>query len=225
MGVRGRLGGVHPDVAFSLPVPEAGPERPGHVVLGVMAFEGGPGDPRRGPGMVETYVGHMARLITRLADQGRTVTLVIGDLGDRPLTGRIVGAVRRAHPDLPPGRVEVSDAADLAATMREMARAEVVVASRFHNVVCALKTTRPTVSLGYAEKNAHVLSDFGIGRFSQPMESFDVDTVLDQIEEVQRLHPTVEALMKETLDRYQDDLEVQLAEFSAEVVDAAARRG
>jgi hypothetical protein len=31
--------------------------------------------------------------------------------------------------------------------------------------------------------------------------------------------------MKETLERYQDDLEVQLAEFSAEVVDAAARRG
>ena len=89
----------------------------------------------------------------------------------------------------------------------------------------ALKTTRPTVSLGYADKNAHVLSDFGIGRFSQPMESFDVDTVLDQIEEVQRLHPTVEALMKETLERYQDDLEAQFAQFSAEVVDAAARRG
>ena len=81
---------------------------------------------------------------------------------------------------MPPGRVTVSDAATLTAIMTEMARAEVVVASRFHNVICALKARRPTVSLGYAGKNERLLTEFGQPGRAQPMESFDLDTHLDQ---------------------------------------------
>jgi len=40
MGVRGRLGKVFPDLAFALPTPQDRAERPGHVVIGVMAYDG-----------------------------------------------------------------------------------------------------------------------------------------------------------------------------------------
>jgi polysaccharide pyruvyl transferase WcaK-like protein len=218
MGVRRRLGGVYPDLAFRLPAPGAGPERPGHVVLGVMAFQGGPGDPSRGPGMVRSYVTRMTELVTRLVDEGRTVTIVIGDLADHGLATEIAEAVRAGRPDLASGQVTVSDATTVQGIMREMGAAEVVLASRFHNVICALKMARPTVSLGYAEKNAHVLAEFGLDRFSQPMESLDVDLLVEQVEEVRRVHPSVEGLMKETLRRYEDTIDEELAEIFVELL-------
>ena len=70
----------------------------------------------------------------------------------------------------------------LSVLMAEMAEAEVVVASRFHNVVCALKARRPVVSLGYAGKNADLLADFGLSGYDQPIDAFDVDRVLAQVE-------------------------------------------
>jgi polysaccharide pyruvyl transferase WcaK-like protein len=223
MGVRGMLGGVYPDLAFRLPTPEADPERSGHLVLGVMAYQGSPDDPARGPDMVRTYVTQMTDLVTKLVDGGRTVTLVIGDLADHGLATEIADAVRAGRPDLAPGQVSVSDATTVQGIMREMGAAEVVLASRFHNVICALKTTRPTVSLGYAEKNAHVLAEFGLDRFSQPMESLDVDQLVEQVEEVRRVHPSVEGLMKETLRRYEDELDAELDEILGEVL--TPRRG
>jgi polysaccharide pyruvyl transferase WcaK-like protein len=218
MGVRGRLGGVYPDLAFRLPTPEADPERSGHLVLGVMAYQGSPDDPARGPDMVRTYVTQMTDLVTRLVDGGRTVTLVIGDLGDHDLATDILEAVHMRRPGLGPTRVSVSDATTVQEIMREMGEAEVVLASRFHNVICALKMARPTVSLGYAEKNVHVLSEFGLGRFSQPMEAFDVDRLLEQVDDVRRVHPSVEGLMKETLRRYEDTIDEELAEIFGEVL-------
>ena len=41
-------------------------------------------------------------------------------------------------------------------------RAEVVIASRFHNLICALRLARPTVSVGYAAKNRHLMEALGL---------------------------------------------------------------
>ncbi len=54
-----------------------------------------------------------------------------------------------------------------------MSRAEVVVASRFHNVICALRLARPTISIGYAGKNHHLMRQMGLEDYSQDIEHLD----------------------------------------------------
>ena len=80
--------------------------------------------------------------------------------------------------------IAVSRADDQAAVMAEMARAEVVVASRYHNVVAALRVGVPTVSLGYAGKNAALLERFGMSELDQPIHAFDPGVLLRQIAQV-----------------------------------------
>ncbi len=225
MGVRGRLGEAFPDLAFSLPTPEGQPERPGHVVIGVMAYNGSPDDPHRGPHVQRTYVEHMAQLITRLVDHGRSVTLVVGDVADHGLAVEIEERVRSARPEVAPGRMSVSGADTMTGIMTEMAGAEVVVASRFHNLICALMMSRPTVSLGYAGKNVRLMTEFGLDGFSQAVDSFDVDRLAGQIADVQRVQPSVEALMKDTLHRFEDELDDQFRRLFTELLDSDHRRG
>lgn len=219
MGVTRAPGEVFPDLAFSLPVPTAS-VRPGHVVIGVMAYQGAPDDPGRGPAVLRAYVDHMAQLVTRLLDDGGTVGLVIGDVADFALAEEIEGRVRAARPGTDASRLVVSRAESLAELMAEMATAEAVVASRFHNVICALKARRPTVSLGYAGKNARLLAEFGLEGFDQPMDSFDVDRLVEQVREVQRRASST--VMEEANRRYDDELRRQFRRLSGELFGASS---
>lgn len=221
MGVKGWSGKVYPDLAFALPTPQAA-DRPGHVVIGVMAYDGN--DPDRRAELRQTYVQKMADLVLRLVDDGRTVTLVMGDHHDYEPAEQIERLVRSDRPGLRVEDLAISRAHDLREVMQEMAEAEVVVASRFHNLICALKLTKPTVSVGYADKSARLLSEFGLNGFSQPVDTFDVDLLAAQVEEVPGVHASVEAVMKGTLERFDEQLREQSREFSQRVLRSATRR-
>ena len=59
--------------------------------------------------------------------------------------------------------------------MQQMADTDIVVATRYHNVVCALRVGKPTISIGYAEKNDALLAEVGLADFCQDIERLDVD--------------------------------------------------
>ena len=55
-----------------------------------------------------------------------------------------------------------------------------IVATRYHNIVCALRLGKPLVSLGYAEKNDVLMTEMGVGRFCQHIERLDLDLLIEQ---------------------------------------------
>ena len=162
MGVR-LPGDIRPDIAFALPTPAPTPVREGHVAVGVMAYFGSHDDPVRGAATWERYVDEMAEFVGQIIDSQGTVTLLIGDRVDHDTAVEVENRVRQKHPDLGPGTLSVSPATTLEALMTEMASAQAVVASRFHNMVCALRMAKPTVSVAYAAKNDELMQDLGLG--------------------------------------------------------------
>jgi len=169
---------VFPDLAFGLPLPAKADARiPGRVVLGVMRF-----GPRDDPTVMEAYRSKLVGVVSTLVNAGDSVRLVIGDVADLPVAHEISEAVRSAC-GADEEQVAVSRADDQAEIMAEMAQAEVVIASRYHNVIAALRVGVPTVSLGYAEKNAALLERFALADRDQPIEDFDPDVLLRQVEE------------------------------------------
>lgn len=215
MGIREKEGGVFPDLAFALPAPDGRVPRPGHTVVGVMPYNGSPDGRSLDSSVLATYTADIADLVTRLVDGRRTVTLVIGDVADEEFAAQVESLVRSARPDLGPDQVRTSEARTLEAIMTEMADAEVVVGSRFHHIVCALKLAKPTISLGYGEKNANLMTRFGLGDFAHRIDSFDVATVLEQVDEVVRAQADLETEMKATLQLFDGELEEQLQQLSA----------
>jgi polysaccharide pyruvyl transferase WcaK-like protein len=186
MGSVGRPGTVAPDLAFDLPSPLEVAVRPGHVVVGVMTFPGGADDPQRGQDVIARYEHRMSDVVTTLLHSGHTVTFVVGDLADLALAERLEKVVRTVRPETSAGELATNRAADFNDLMTEMASAEVVVASRFHNVIAALKVRRPVISLSYARKNGDLLEPFGLASFDQPVDAFDVDRVVADVDALAR---------------------------------------
>ncbi|MGW1064881.1 polysaccharide pyruvyl transferase family protein [Streptomyces aureus] len=181
MGVDTARDEVYPDVAFSLPAPSAGPpsDPPGPVCVGVMAFHGSDDDRARAEEIHRRYLDGTTRFVRALVAEGRPVRLVTGDDVDAPVVEAILDAV-----DSP--LVTVAETASLADVMKEMAAADSVVATRYHNLICALRVGTPTIALSYAAKSDALMALMGLDSYRHPAREVDADRLLGQFRELER---------------------------------------
>jgi polysaccharide pyruvyl transferase WcaK-like protein/glycosyltransferase involved in cell wall biosynthesis len=169
---------VVPDLVLGDLGCSGGEAQPDSVAVGVMAYYGRAH--RHGPDILARYTEEMALAVRTLAERGNEVTVVVGDLADRPVADAIARRVR-SHPT--EGAIRVSTASTMAAVAQELERAEVVVASRFHTLVAALAVGRPVVALGYAPKSAELQSTYGLAPLCQPIDQIDAALLVAQVEQ------------------------------------------
>ncbi|GAB3453058.1 polysaccharide pyruvyl transferase family protein [Actinophytocola sediminis] len=181
MGVDVTRDRVYPDLAFGLPTPDSAAGN-GRVGVGVMAYRGGPADRARADDLHRAYVRKLTQFVRRLVEDGRRVRLFTGDRMDAAVADEIIAAL----PGAPVTAAEVSTLDDLLA---EMALVDVVIASRYHNVLCALKLGKPTISVGYAAKNDVLMDAMGLGEFCQSIRTFEVDRLVERLAELERRAP------------------------------------
>jgi polysaccharide pyruvyl transferase WcaK-like protein len=201
---------VYPDVAFGLPAPGSAPrdakERPLSVGVGVMTYLGWHNDSSRGGDIYAAYLATITKFVLWLVDRGHDVRLLMGDAADRRAIADVRSGVASARPHLPQDRLLFDPAHSLHDLMRQIARTDVVVATRFHNVVCALKLGRPTISIGYADKNDVLMAEMGLGRFCQHVERLDLDLLIDQFTELLADRPRYERSLSHMNRAYRERL-------------------
>jgi polysaccharide pyruvyl transferase WcaK-like protein len=177
---------IAPDIAFSLPAPAGDGPRPASgdpvaVGVGVMAYYGWRGEKAEGAQAIyEAYLGRLARFVVRLLDRGHPVRIITGEHSDWQAVNDLMSRIASKRPDLPRERIVAEPIGSLHDLMRQIAETQVVVATRFHNIVCALRMGRPCISLGYAKKNDVLMADMGLGDFCQHIELLDVDVLTGQ---------------------------------------------
>jgi len=176
---------IYPDVVFSLPVPSNGKEPTGAVGVGIMDYSGTNEDRQEGDKIRSAYIEKITRFVLWLVDNGRSVRLFTSDTADEPVVSQILADVRAQRPELDPARIITESAPSLEELMRQTAEVDIVVASRFHNVLYAMKMGKPTLSLGYAAKHDDLMADMGMSRFSQPLKSLDVARLIEQFTELE----------------------------------------
>ena len=81
--------------------------------------------------------------------------------------------------------------------MRQIASVDTVVASRFHNVLCALMLAKPTLSVGYAAKFGALMEEVGLAEFCQSAHSVDVDRLIEQFTELESRSTQVQQMIME----------------------------
>ncbi|MFJ2261426.1 polysaccharide pyruvyl transferase family protein [Streptomyces sp. NPDC087844] len=196
MGVDTAHDEVYPDLAFALPTPPASPPPeqapgfPGPVCVGVMDFHGGNDDRARAEEIHRRYLDGTTRFVRALVEDGRTVRLLTGDECDASVVAAILDAV-----DSP--LVTAAEPASLADLMKEMAAADTVVATRYHNLICALKVGTPTLALSYAAKSDALMARMGLDAYCHPAREIDTDRLLRQFRELERGSPEVRRTLAE----------------------------
>lgn len=191
---------VYPDLAFGIPTPPYDPGDAKTVGVGVMAYRGTNDDDRRQAEQIySSYLAKMEYFVGWLVDNGYKVRLLIGDANgsDDNVAQEIVAGLRTSRPDLDPAQVAAEPMSSFADLMRAMMPASTVVATRYHNVVCALKLCKPLISIGYAAKNSALMADVGLSEYCQLINSLDVSRLIEQFIRLQRDSAELRPRLKE----------------------------
>lgn len=175
---------IFPDIAFALPRPSHPAKRDERITigLGVMGYYGWGVADEGARERHATYVARLADFAQRMLARGWRLRLYKGDDVDEASVGEVIAAVLRDRPEATEDDLRFERVEDLDALIERMGAVDLVVASRFHNLIGALMAGRPVVSLGYAAKNRSLLSDVDLGAFCQDIDDIDVDLLVRQVD-------------------------------------------
>lgn len=178
---------IYPDLAFGLPGPPQAPRQSGGrlvVAVGVMNYFGWYGFAKSGTAIHAQYIDKLAAFVEYLLDRGYAVQLVAGETSDAPIAENLLQRLRSSRPALADGDLIAPPSSSLHDVMRQLAGTDLVVTTRYHNVVCALKLGKPTISLGYSKKNDVLMADAGLADYCYNVETFDVAKLIAAFEQL-----------------------------------------
>jgi polysaccharide pyruvyl transferase WcaK-like protein len=170
---------VYPDLAFSLPtdVMPLGAdtdERRPVVGLGLMEYAGRYSVENPSNAVYVAYLDRLVEFVTWLLGQGYGVRLLIGDLVDTT-TIEEFGALLKERCAYEEGRIFDEPVASVDDLLRQLAATDVVVATRFHNVLLALLLNKPVIAISFHHKCASLMSQMGLSEYCQDINRLDFD--------------------------------------------------
>jgi polysaccharide pyruvyl transferase WcaK-like protein len=203
---------VYPDLVFKLDPPAVQTSRKDtqHTVgVGVMAYFGLGVSAKRGAAIYQTYISRLVSFIGWLLDEGYDVRLLTGEAVDQRAVDDILATLREGTRYSVENRIVAEPAKSLHDLMCQMASVDIVVATRFHNIICALKLGKPALSIGYQKKNELLMDSFGLAEFCQDIEHLSVEQLCRQFRQLKADMTGAERRIRSRTAEYLEALEQQ----------------
>jgi polysaccharide pyruvyl transferase WcaK-like protein len=203
---------VVPDLVFGLTsdvvgrsVPPA--TSPRTIGVGLMGYFGWTNHEKSGAEIYTRYVQGISRFVLWLLERGYRIRLLIGETySDERAVRDVLDWLRHNAADESRNRICAPSVRSPTDLLREIAQTDLVVATRYHNVICALALGRPVISLGYASKFDALMQDFGLGDYCQDVEQLDVDRLIGQFRELAEESGTIHLRIRTRTEAYRATL-------------------
>jgi polysaccharide pyruvyl transferase WcaK-like protein len=216
---------VYPDLAFSLPPAGAvgSPASPPRVAVGLYEYMGRGTDGPEAERGYRAYLDRIGAFVLELLGRGHDVRIVLGDLRydlavledlRRWFNGRDLASLR--------GRLFDDPANSVDDVLRQLAAVDLVVASRFHNVLLALLLGKPVVSVSYEPKNDVLMAAMGLADYCQSLDDFDPARLRQQFSALAADAEGLRPMIGESAAQCRTQLDQQYRDLLATIGIAAA---
>jgi len=204
---------VSPDLAFGLsPAIFAGPPAPtGHrpvVGIGVM---NPPGRLSTAPAEVHrAYLDTLATFARWLLAHDHDVRVLIGDFAyDAEVLEEFGASLKRT---LAPGnedRVTCTPAGSVEELLSQIATTDLVVATRFHNVLLSLLAGKPVIAISFHHKSVSLMKQMGLSEYSRDISAVDSAWLIERTGALARDAQRVRGLVRQRTDDFRRSLDEQ----------------
>lgn len=180
---------VFPDLAFSVPNPKLSAGQNCRdklaVGLGIMTYRGWRNSGPDGQKIYANYLDELVTFTDWLRDQDYQIRLLSGDDCDGETIHRFLEIVKSRRTDASDiDSFIIEPVQTLNDVTEQFLQTDFAVATRYHNVVCALKAEKPTISIGYAEKNRALLESANLDKYSCSIEDFSAIWLIERFKEL-----------------------------------------
>jgi len=174
----------------------ASKERP-VVGLGVMEYAGKYSNATPNDNTYDNYLNSLIALVTRLLSRGYDIRLLIGDLGNVRakqkfkdlLTERLFAQDEERIIDEPMTSVED--------VLSHIAATDIVVATRFHNVLFASICNKPVISISFHHKCGSLMSAMGLSDYCLNIDDLKAESLIEKCGDLETNANNVKLLIAE----------------------------
>jgi polysaccharide pyruvyl transferase WcaK-like protein len=203
---------VYPDLVFGLagPLerkPDTSCDRP-VVGLGLMSYAGRYSAARPSPRTYERYLDSLVELATHVVAAGYDVRLLIGDLADVHATEDFMELLRASDEQLP-GHVLDEPPSSVERLIAQIASTDLVVATRFHNVLLAMACEKPVVAISFHHKCDSLMEAMGLSDYCLGIDDLTPAHLIERFRALEREAESLELLIGTRATVFRADLEEQ----------------
>ena len=225
---------VRPDLAFSLeaaklglPVAGRSHEAARRVVgLGLMDYVGNHQTAEEGERIYRRYLDGVSRFAAWLLGEGYSIRLLVGDLSfDTRVRRDLLRSLEERGSRHDPARIIEEPLDGLEDLYSQLARTDIVVATRFHNVLLALMLGKPVIALSYHEKLRSLMAGVGADAYTVDAEDLDVPRLIERFVSLENDAEGFSARMRAKAEEYRRALDEQYAHMFEGLRVAAPRPG
>lgn len=194
LGVGSSTDEVVPDLVFAwpeerLPSARTADTPPKVVGVGLMEYYGWNLPPEEGRQVYTAYIEKMATFVRWLLDSNYCVRMLIGERHtDARAIRDLFAALGPEVVDKAGERLTAPAVESMHDLLGEIMRTDMVVATRFHNLVFALALARPVISIGYAPKFEALMHEMGLDEYAQHIEELHVERLQTQVRNLTTNH-------------------------------------
>jgi polysaccharide pyruvyl transferase WcaK-like protein len=182
IGFNSERDSVYPDLAYSFPLammPPANHDLASHgTVIGVGLLTS---MLQRDETAYRDYIEKLGTFVSWLVEKKYTVRLLIGDVAhDQRARHDLRTIIEKRGISHENGGIIDEPAASVDEVISQLAATDLVIASRFHNILLALMLGKPVLAISYHEKVDALMEEVGLAAFRQDIESIDVEKLIRQ---------------------------------------------
>jgi polysaccharide pyruvyl transferase WcaK-like protein len=205
---------VYPDLAFSLPEAVISQQDGGEsnnrpiVGLGVMTASGAYDVLRPS----NTYTAYLDKLVTFgewLLAREYDVRLLSGDVGDEHALQEFGNRLRARSSDYDDARIIRQPISSVDDLLSQIAATDIVVATRFHNVLLALFCNKPVISLSFHHKCESLMSAVGLSEYCLDIKDCDADMLIEKFRALEKNADNIKPLIKQKVRGFREALDEQ----------------
>jgi polysaccharide pyruvyl transferase WcaK-like protein len=156
------------------------------------------------------YIAKLGDFVIWLIERKYVVRLLIGDVVyDGQARRDLRTFVERRGISYESGQIIDEPAASVDEVLSQIGATDIVVASRFHNVLLALLLGKPVLALSYHEKVQALMAESEIGEFCQDIESIDLEKMTRQFASLENQSTEIVRRLQQRAEAYRAVLDEQ----------------
>jgi polysaccharide pyruvyl transferase WcaK-like protein len=222
---------IYPDLAFSLPeamLPSDNVGKKGRAVVGLGLMEhygkSAVGSPSNA--IYLAYLENLVAFLRWLLAREYDARLLIGDVGDGHVTEEFKSLLKKRSLSFDTTRVIDEPISSVQDLLSQLAAADIVVATRFHNVLLALLLNKPVIAISFHHKCTSLMNEMGLSQYCHDINHMDTGRLIEQFQDVERNAEKLKLVIRQRVEQSRKVLDEQyrliFGSMAADVVGVAA---
>jgi polysaccharide pyruvyl transferase WcaK-like protein len=177
--------------------------------MGLMEHHGKPGVDSPGNAIYLAYLENLVVFLRWLLAREYNARLLIGDVGDEHVTEEFKSLLKERSLTYDKTRIIDEPISSVQQLLSQLVATDIVVATRFHNVLLALLLNKPVIAISFHHKCTSLMSEMGLSQYCHDINQMDAGRLIEQFQDVERNVEKLKLAIRQRVEQSRMALEEQ----------------